>query len=368
MLRPTDSCCARLVAAMLLAMRLSAENNARAARLAGWPRRLGVFAAAISKLRQRSTQKRTAYAVRSALSRKSRPQSRSVAARRRELTRQVDAAGMRQPLHRDSRVPSMPNDSARRLGRRPVVAMSKSSQQQRCDREHRHSMLTNFGIPAQSIYTVVTALAIVIGAFLLFAWALRRGNVKRTRRRGSFASRGSERLGRVFRSRRGSLRNCCASATSSCSWRSRRRGPYTLTEITDPWKSIGSSACVNSSIQHSTTKAFEQVFQQLASEPTAADSWVPTAADVALVSRRPPIAASEERAACLMTNPLIMRCHEPHGAWHTFVARSALCLLAAPALARAIRRYPVCCRRASAGPPNGPARKAWRRRCRSCCC
>ena len=32
----------------------------------------------------------------------------------------------------------------------------------------------DFGIPTKSLYTMGTGLAIVVGAFLLFAWVLRR--------------------------------------------------------------------------------------------------------------------------------------------------------------------------------------------------
>ena len=57
--------------------------------------------------------------------------------------------------------------------------------------------IVDFGMPLQSIYTVVTALAIVLGAFLLFAWAIRRGGKNSVARRGSLPSEVVNVLGRV---------------------------------------------------------------------------------------------------------------------------------------------------------------------------
>ena len=79
--------------------------------------------------------------------------------------------------------------------------------------------LADFGVPVQSIYTVVTALAIVIGAFLLFAWALRRGSKNAGTRRGDVADGCRERAGPRAARRHGNLPNCCAWAISWCSSR-----------------------------------------------------------------------------------------------------------------------------------------------------
>jgi flagellar biogenesis protein FliO len=125
----------------------------------------------------------------------------------------------------------------------------------------------SFGIPTQSIYTIVTALAIVIGAFLVFSWALRRGSKKSGRRialpaevvsvlgRAPLAARQFAELLRV-----GNKLVLVAQTAS---------GPTTITEVTDPAEVDRLVGLCQQYDPHSTTKAFEQVFQQLTSESTA---------------------------------------------------------------------------------------------------
>ena len=126
--------------------------------------------------------------------------------------------------------------------------------------------LADFGVPAQSIYTIVTALAIVIGAFLLFAWALRRSGRSSGNRRGMLPADAVSVLGRVPLAARqfaellrvGNKLVLVALTPS---------GPKTLTEVTDPLEVDRLVGLCQQIDPKSTTKAFEQVFQQLSNEP-----------------------------------------------------------------------------------------------------
>src|SRR4051794_33889856 len=73
------------------------------------------------------------------------------------------------------------------VGRRlapPTVPIGSAGETAAVHGEGGSRRLMDFGIPTQSIYTIATALTIVIGSFLLFAWALRRGSRGRIRARG----------------------------------------------------------------------------------------------------------------------------------------------------------------------------------------
>jgi flagellar biogenesis protein FliO len=123
-------------------------------------------------------------------------------------------------------------------------------------------------LPTQSIYTVVTALAIVIGAFLLFTWAIRRGGSNARNRRGFVPTEAVSVLGRVPLAARqfaellhvGNKLVLVAMTPS---------GPTTITEVIDPVEVDRLVGLCQQYNPHSTTKAFEQVFQQLSSEPTS---------------------------------------------------------------------------------------------------
>jgi flagellar biogenesis protein FliO len=128
--------------------------------------------------------------------------------------------------------------------------------------------ILDFGMPAQSIYTVVTALAIVIGAFLLFAWALKRGGKNVRGRRSTVPADAVSALGRVTLAGRQQAellrignKLILVAFTPS--------GPATLTEVTDPVevdRLVGLCQQVGS---YSSSKAFEQVFQQFSNEPVS---------------------------------------------------------------------------------------------------
>jgi flagellar biogenesis protein FliO len=120
------------------------------------------------------------------------------------------------------------------------------------------------GAPWDSIHTVVTALAIVVGAFLLFAWLLRRGT------RGTAAALLPAEvisvLGRVPLTARHVAQllrvgNKLVLISVSPS------GTQTLTEVTDAAEVDRLAGLCQQADPHSTTKAFEQVFRQLAREP-----------------------------------------------------------------------------------------------------
>jgi flagellar biogenesis protein FliO len=121
----------------------------------------------------------------------------------------------------------------------------------------------DFGLPLNAVYTVVCALAIVIGAFLLCAWLMRRGGriapqtlpteVISVLGRVPLESRQFAQLLRVGN------KLVLISLTPS--------GAETLTEVTDPVEVDRIVGLCQQSHPHSTTKAFEQVFQQLSREP-----------------------------------------------------------------------------------------------------
>jgi flagellar biogenesis protein FliO len=125
--------------------------------------------------------------------------------------------------------------------------------------------IANFGVPLESIYTVLSALALVIGAFLVFAWLLRRGRAISGRRDGLPADVVSV-LGRVPLAARQFaelLRVGNKLVLVSLS----TNGAETITEVTDPVEVDRLMGLCLQNNPHSATKAFEQVFRQLSSEP-----------------------------------------------------------------------------------------------------
>jgi len=122
--------------------------------------------------------------------------------------------------------------------------------------------LFDIGMPAGSIYTISSALAMVIGAFLLFAWLLRRGGRKASTPlpadvvsvlgRVPLAARQFAELLRVGN------KLVLVSLTPT--------GAETLTEVTDPVEVDRLVGLCQQYSPHSTTKAFEQVFRQLSRE------------------------------------------------------------------------------------------------------
>lgn len=152
-----------------------------------------------------------------------------------------------------------------------------------------HRRLVDFGLPTQSIYTVATALAIVIGAFLLFAWALRRGG-KNSNLRGSIVPADAVCvLGRVMLAPRQSAEllrvgNKLVLVTMTPA------GPSTITEVTDAAEVDRIVGLCQQSGTLSTTKMFEQVFQQMSNEPTTnsflGDEAVPASMSIAASAYR----------------------------------------------------------------------------------
>ena len=126
----------------------------------------------------------------------------------------------------------------------------------------------SFGIPTQAIYTVITGLAIVIGAFLIFAWALRRGGKNSNRRRGALPSEVVSVLGRAPLAAR-QFAELLRVGNKLVLVAMTPTGPTTITEVTDPVEVDRLVGMCQQFEPHSTTKAFEQVFQQFSSEPTS---------------------------------------------------------------------------------------------------
>ena len=117
-------------------------------------------------------------------------------------------------------------------------------------------------MPLGSIYTVMSALAMVIGVFLVFAWLLRRGGRKSAAAlpadvvsvlgRVPLAARQFAELLRVGN------KLVLVSLTPT--------GAETLTEVTDPVEVDRLVGLCQQYNPQSTTKAFEQVFRQLSRE------------------------------------------------------------------------------------------------------
>jgi flagellar biogenesis protein FliO len=126
--------------------------------------------------------------------------------------------------------------------------------------------LTDFGMPLQSAYTMVTALAIVIGAFLLFTWAIRRSGKSSGTRRGLLPSDVVDVLGRVPIAAR-QFAQLLRVGNKLVLVALTPEGPTTLTEVTDPAEVDRLVGLCQQMHPKSTTNAFEQVFQQFSTEP-----------------------------------------------------------------------------------------------------
>ncbi|MFO0791106.1 MAG: flagellar biosynthetic protein FliO [Pirellulales bacterium] len=130
-----------------------------------------------------------------------------------------------------------------------------------------HRRLTDFGLPTQSIATVATALAIVIGSFLLFAWALRRGGKNSRLSRSIVPADAVTVLGRVMLTPR-QFADLMRVGNKLVLVAMTPTGPSTITEVTDAAEVDRIVGLCQQSRPLSTTKMFEQVFQQLSTEPT----------------------------------------------------------------------------------------------------
>jgi flagellar biogenesis protein FliO len=124
-----------------------------------------------------------------------------------------------------------------------------------------------FSLPPNAVYTVLSALAIVVGAFLLCAWMLRRGS------RGLPQTLPAEVvsvLGRVPIEAR-QFAQLLRIGNKLVLYAMTPSGPETLTEVTDPVEVDRIVGLCQQSHPHSTTKAFEQVFRQLSRDPAPSE-------------------------------------------------------------------------------------------------
>jgi flagellar protein FliO/FliZ len=148
----------------------------------------------------------------------------------------------------------------RRLG--PPKDNSPPTPAERAPLADSPSVLPNLGLPLDSIYTTGTALAIVLGLFLLCVWALRRGARKSTALlpedavsvlgRVPLAARQFAQLVRVGN------KLILLSVTPA--------GAETLTEITDPVEIDRLLGLCMQRKTHSTTSEFDEVFRDLAKD------------------------------------------------------------------------------------------------------
>jgi flagellar biogenesis protein FliO len=116
------------------------------------------------------------------------------------------------------------------------------------------------------MYTVLSALAIVIGAFLLFTWAVKRGG-RAARRRGQLPADVVSVLGRVPLTAR-QFAELLRVGNKLVLVSLTPNGAETLTEVTDPAEVDRLVGLCQQNNPFSTTKAFEHVFQQMSAEPT----------------------------------------------------------------------------------------------------
>jgi flagellar biogenesis protein FliO len=125
----------------------------------------------------------------------------------------------------------------------------------------------DFGIPTASLYTMGTGLAIVVGAFLLFAWVLRRGGQGRASR-GMLPADAVSVLGRVSLTSK-QVAQLLRVGNKLVLVALTPGGAETLTEVTDPVEVDRLMGLCQQHDPRSTTKAFEEVFQNLSREPVS---------------------------------------------------------------------------------------------------
>jgi flagellar biogenesis protein FliO len=115
------------------------------------------------------------------------------------------------------------------------------------------------------MYPVICALAVVIGAFLLFAWAMKRGGRLTGGKRGQLPADVVGVLGRVPLAGR-QFAELLRVGNKLVLISLTPTGADTLTEITDPAEVDRLLGLCQQNNPFSTTKAFEQVFQQMSAE------------------------------------------------------------------------------------------------------
>jgi flagellar biogenesis protein FliO len=172
-------------------------------------------------------------------------------------------------------------------GSRSSSEKSTTSSSRENGESRRHM---EFGIPSQSLYTIATGLTIVVGAFLVFAWLLRRGGRGVHGRRGMLPADAVSVLGRAPLAAR-QMAQLLRVGNKLVLVALTPNGAETLTEITDPVEVDRLLGLCQQHNRYSTTKAFEEVFQNLTHEPAAAggffgaDSLPPSISPVAAAYR-----------------------------------------------------------------------------------
>jgi flagellar biogenesis protein FliO len=119
-----------------------------------------------------------------------------------------------------------------------------------------------FGLPFGSLQTILSALAIVIGIFLLFAWLLRRNGQKTG---AALPAEVVSVLGRVLLAPR-HVTELLRVGNKLVLVSITPAGAEPITEVSDPVEVDRLVGLCQQYSPHSTTKAFEQVFRQLSRE------------------------------------------------------------------------------------------------------
>jgi flagellar biogenesis protein FliO len=189
-----------------------------------------------------------------------RPQIEATAQRNASTLRKFDTS-----VVPSAHVDVPPNESGRHLA--PPGARqggeNNASSSGRTNVEPRR--LIDFGLPAKSMYTMATGLAIALGSFLLFAWVLRRGGRGRMGR-GMLPAEAVSVLGRVSLSAK-QVAQLLRVGNKLVLVALTPGGAETLTEVTDPVEVDRLMGLCQQHDPRSTTQAFEQVFQNLSREP-----------------------------------------------------------------------------------------------------
>jgi flagellar biogenesis protein FliO len=136
---------------------------------------------------------------------------------------------------------------------------------QSSDKKAGHRFV-DFGIPTKSMYTIGSALAIVIGTFFLFVWVLRRSGRGAAGRRAILPQEAVSVLGRISLTGR-QVAELLRVGNKLVLVALTPGGAETLTEVTDPAEVDRLMGLCQQHDRHSTTNAFEHVFQQLSREP-----------------------------------------------------------------------------------------------------
>jgi flagellar biogenesis protein FliO len=167
---------------------------------------------------------------------------------------------IRHAIHEADSNPA-PNDSQRRLPPPTAAAITAPSPPAGSVATRQ---LPNLSLRWDSISTMVSALGVVIGCFLICTWLVRRGTRKTSAAlprdvvsvlgRVPLAARNVAQLIRVGN------KLVLVSLTPA--------GAEALTEVTDPAEVDRLVGLCHQSDSHSTTKAFEHVFRQMSLEPT----------------------------------------------------------------------------------------------------